>query len=69
MPPLINKKEMNTVDSGDQSEDEHMSTEILEDIRDSSQSHLSIIGERYVIKYAIALNKDNWNIRQRYYLR
>ena len=33
---------MDTIDSVDESDDESMSTEMLEDIRDSSKSHLSV---------------------------
>ena len=39
MPPLLSKEEIYAMDSVDESEDEDMSTEILEDIRDRSQSH------------------------------
>ena len=42
MPPLISEEEMDAMDSGDESDDEPMSTDILEDIRDGSQSHPSI---------------------------
>ena len=43
MPPLISKEEMDKMDSGYDSEDELMSTYMLKDIRDSSQSHKSLI--------------------------
>ena len=39
MSPLLIKEEMGAIDSGDELEDEPMYTEMLEDIRDSSQSH------------------------------
>ena len=39
MPPLINKEEMDAMDSGDESDDEPISTEMLEDILDGSHSH------------------------------
>ena len=39
MPPLISEEESNALDSGDESDDEPMSTEMLEDICDVSQSH------------------------------
>ena len=42
MKPLLSKEEMDAMDSGDQSDDEPISTEILEDIRDGSQSHLNV---------------------------
>ena len=38
MPPLLSKEEMNVMDSGDESYDEPMSTEMLENICDESQS-------------------------------
>ena len=45
MPPLIIKEEMDGMDS----RDKYMSTEVLENIRDGSQSHMSvnIIEARY----------------------
>ena len=39
MPPLISKEEMYVMSSGNESDDEAMSTEMLEDIRGGSQSH------------------------------
>ena len=36
MPPLINVEEIDVMSSGDESEHEPMSTEMLEDIRDGS---------------------------------
>ena len=39
MPPLLNLEEPNTLDSGDESDDEPMSTNMLEDICDGIQSH------------------------------
>ena len=42
MPPLISEEEMDVISSGDESDDETMFTEILEDICDVSQSHLSV---------------------------
>ena len=42
MPPLIIKEEMDAIDSGHESEGEPMSTEMLEDICDSSNSHLRV---------------------------
>ena len=40
--PIISEEEMDVMDSGDESDDEPMLKEILEDIRDWSQSHLDI---------------------------
>ena len=42
LPPLINEDEMDVMASGDESDSETMSTEILEDTRDGSQFHTSI---------------------------
>ena len=42
IPPLISVEEKNTLDSGDELDDEPMSTEVLKDICDSSQSHQNI---------------------------
>ena len=42
MPPLISGEEMDTMPSGDESGAESMSTEMLECIRDVSQSHSSV---------------------------
>ena len=39
MPPLLRLEETGVLDSDDESDYEHMSTEMLEDIRDGSQSH------------------------------
>ena len=42
MPPILSKEEMDVMDSGDKSDDEPMSMEMLEDIRDGSQSHPNV---------------------------
>ena len=39
MPPLLRKEEMDSMYSDDESEHDLISTEMLEDIRDGSQSH------------------------------
>ena len=41
MSPLLSEEEMDVMDSGDESEDELMSTGMLEDIRDGTQYHPS----------------------------
>ena len=38
MPPLISEEEIDAMSSGDESDDELMSTEMLEDIREDGQS-------------------------------
>ena len=42
MLPPISEKEMNGMDSGDEYEYEPISTEMVEDINDGSQSHLNV---------------------------
>ena len=42
MPPLISKEEIDAMDSGNESEDGPMSTEMLEDIRGGSRSCPSV---------------------------
>ena len=39
MPPLLSKEDMDAMDSGDESYHDLISTEMLEEIRDRSQSH------------------------------
>ena len=42
MPPLVSKEKMDTMDSVDESDDDSMSTDMLEDICDGSQSHSKV---------------------------
>ena len=42
MPPLLSEKEMDAMDSGNESDRDRMSTEMLEDFRDGSQSHPNV---------------------------
>ena len=51
------------MDSGDESEDEPMSTDMLEDIRDSIQYHSSVNRreERYKIFDFIKQRQSEWN--------
>ena len=51
MPPLISKEEMDAMDSGDEIDDDLMSTDMLEDIHDRSQYQPKIyrIETRYKI--------------------
>ena len=47
------------MDSGDESDDDPIYTEMLEDIRDGSQSHQSLTEDNNVIKFVTVLSKDN----------
>ena len=62
MPPLISEEEMDAMDSGYESEDEPMSTDTLEDIRDISQSHpiVNRRESRYKICDCIKQRKLEW---------
>ena len=62
MPPLLIKKEMDVMDSGDDSDDEPMSTEMLEDICDRNQSHLKFNRResRYKIRDRINQEQSEW---------
>ena len=62
MTPLISKEEMDMMDSGNESDDVLMSTEMLEDIRDGSQSHPSVssICACYKIHDRIKQIKTKW---------
>ena len=53
---------MDVIDSGDESEDEHMSTETLKEIRDSSKSHtkVNMREARYKIRYCIKQRQMEW---------
>ena len=42
MTPLLISEQLNELDSGDESDDEPMSTEMLADICDRSQSYLNV---------------------------
>ena len=60
--PLISEEEIDTISSGDESDAEPKSTDILEDIRYGSQSHPSInrIYVRYKIHDCIKLGQIEW---------
>ena len=62
MPPLINEEEMNVMDSGDESNDEPMSTDMLEDIHDGSKSHqiINIIDAHYKVRDHIKQRQLGW---------
>ena len=55
MPPLLSKEEIDAMDSGNESDDNPMSTEMLEDICDGIQSCTDVnrIETRYKIRDCI----------------
>ena len=62
MRPLPSKEEIYAMDSGDESDNEPMSTEMLEDIRGGSQSHLKVNSReaRYKIYDRIKKRQLEW---------
>ena len=44
MPPLLSEEEIDVMDSGDEPDDDPISTEVLEYIRDGSQAHPAVVG-------------------------
>ena len=62
MPPLIIKEEMYDMDSGYETDDEPLATEMLEDIRYGSKYHPSINsrGARYKIHDHIKQRQTEW---------
>ena len=61
MPPLLIKEEMDAMDSGDESDHDTISTEMLEDIRDRSQSHPDVNRREARYKIRDRINKKNLN--------
>ena len=64
MPPLLTKEEKDAMDYGDESDHDLISTEMLEDIRDRSQSHPNInkIEARYKICDCIRQRQSEWKV-------
>ena len=57
----MSEQDMDAMNSGDESDHDLISTEMLEDICDGSQTHRTLTEENQVIKYVIILGKDNRN--------
>ena len=62
MPSLLSKEDMDTMDCVDESDHDLISTEMLGNICDGSQSHPNIIwrGSRYKIHDRIRQRKSEW---------
>ena len=60
--PLLSKEEIDAMDSGDESDDESVSTQMLEDIHDSGQSHPGVNSRdaRYKIRDCIKQRQLEW---------
>ena len=64
MPPILSEEEMDAMDSGDDSDHDLISTDILEDICDGSQSHPNVNQResRYKIRDCINQRKEEWKV-------
>ena len=62
---MMNKQDMENIDSNEKSDHDLISMETLEDICDRSQTHPTVIKGKHVVKYVILLRKDNQNGRER----
>ena len=62
MSPLLIKEEMDAMDSGDESDHDLISTDMLEDIRDGSQTHpyFNRREARYKIRDSIKQRQSEW---------
>ena len=61
---MIREQDMEDINSGDESDHDLISTEMLEDIRDGSQTHPNVnrIEARYKIRYSIRQRKSEWEV-------
>ena len=62
---MISEQDMDAINSGDESDHDLISTEMLEDIRDGSQTHPNVNKRKARYKYLIVLSKDNRNGKER----
>ena len=65
MPPLIIEEEIDAMDSGDESDHDLISMEMLESFVTEVSLLLALIKDKPVIKYVILLGKDNQNENER----
>ena len=52
---MMNEQDMENLDSNEKSDHDLISTEMLEDIRDGSQTHPTLIKGKHVMKYVTVL--------------
>ena len=64
MPPLLSKEDMDAIDSGNESDHDIISIEMLEDIRDGSQNHPNVNNReaRYKIRDRINQRQSEWQV-------
>ena len=58
---MMGEQDMDDMNSGDESDHDLISTEMLEDIREGSHTHLNVNRREARYKYVIVLSKDNRN--------
>ena len=66
---MMNKQDMENLNSNEKSDHNLISTEMLEDIRDGSQTHPNVNKRKARCKYVIVLSKGNRNGKERQKLR
>ena len=57
MPPLLSEEEIDAMDSSNESDDESMSTEMLEDIHDRGQSHPNVNKREALYKLCVCIKQ------------
>ena len=62
---MMREQDMENINSGDESDHDIISTEMLEDMCDGSQTHTNVNRKNHVIKYMIVLGKGNRNGKER----
>ena len=65
MTPLLSKEDMDAVDSGDESDHYIISTDMLEDVRDGSQSNLKVNQRESRYKIRDCIRQINRNGKER----
>ena len=61
----MSKQDMDNIDSSDELDHDLISTEMLHDICDGSQTHPNVNKGNHIIKYAIVLGKGIQNVKER----
>ena len=61
----MNEKDMENLDEKEKSDDDHISTETLHDIRDGNQTHPNVDRREACCKYVIALRRGKRNVKER----
>ena len=57
----MSEQDMENINSGDESDHDLISTEMLQNIHGGSQTHPNVNKGKHVIKYVTMLGKGHWN--------